>query len=920
MRDRKSDFDFVFPGLLPGQKGVLVCPKEEHDFWLTYKRYHPEYHFLLKSIEDVEKDYSYIPSRDLVPLLLKKSRDYESSSKEKGKSCLHLHYLDAKTIASILLSPLLKKEPEIFSQFGLKNIRSILENEGWITPPLYPDVDYQDATILVDRSSLKRIAAIFEHSKIKNLAILPFDSPIQKPKNDDFSSSPFVEKYPNRFEEIHALLNHLTYVLEHEDISPSSIYIYGLDEEAKAMLRDLGENYGIPFDKSIRYPLSSTPIFKSFIGFLQEFSYKDAYLKVKDMHQEIKDDLAIKCIRNLCRKYGEFADLSLWKEIASSTMLSTPSCYEEYVRFTNNLSIPPFSYVYLFSFDTENYPFFHPIGGLFSEEEKGELGINTAKEEDRIWKTFYNRLWSERKILGISYSEQVSNTRFISSLVNGVDGKYVLKERASPKLHFEYAKDKGLFYFSSLIDDRVRFGYTSEVYNLYLKEWQNEPSEVGAFIKSVHEQKEGHLSMDKKDFRKIELSATSLRNFYQCPFAYYCSDVLHLDPFVTNFPLSLGNVIHQVLMDLGKKRELFHFSNSYKNALEFEEKKREENNTPLTSLEKVLFFIEEEHVYYIANSYTLYFKEVERGGENLTIFAEESFSFPLEAFDTNTLLKGRFDAIYCLRNGEYVIVDYKTGQETFSIEGYRYGIKPQLPLYAFWADKSGVIHGKKEPLIHKNWNLLGLFIAKAYGNSYPVFSLASINEKEEDWKIDEDAIASDLGYRGIFSKAIETSNFVVKKNLNSRSKSTWINGIACAKKDEQAKGKIYSTKNESLLILDQETKNILLAEHGDFFDEIYFPSIYEEIALATSYISSFCFPVAPLVVNLDALDEEEEPREEENEEETSSHLSQKSFKFFACSNCSYHDVCYATRENYRRNEPDYQNYSLFLKRKENANG
>ena len=901
-------YSFSLKGVLPGQDAVLVVPKEEHRFWLIYQRKHPEYRFQVKAIEDVENDFSLLASPRLASHILKRARDYERKAKEEGKEVRHLHSSDVKEIGKVLISPFYTKEPSCFASYGLSHLREEFLKEGYLMPSLDADYDYRNKIILVSKPLLQRIHQIFQSSHNSNLAVQAFLYPSQKRVQQKS-----IYAFRDRSEEVYYLLNEMTHLLLN-GVSPDQIYVYGADEEAERLFRDLAPQFGVPVEKNHRFLLSSTLLFQDFIGLLQSYSPDDAYSLLKE-DKYGKEEM--NALRSLVRDYGDISqnekeNIALFEELGRNTPFFTPLAYDESIHFLSSLSLPPFSYLFMMSFDSKMYPFIASKGGFWSEEEKKEYGFETTEEENTRWLSSYESMKERGLIAATTFASKSSGGVCFPSRLESLP--FVMHEPFHEKnndqgellAYVDYSHDKGKTFFSFLLDEKLTTGVERPFY-------EKAKALLPYPLFDCYNHDLSFASLESKTLSPC-LSASSLKEFYSCPFSYFCEYVLKLEPFSSSFSSSLGNVIHQVLATLGEQQEDFSFSKTWGSAF-YQEKQVREKEEPFSSLEYILFDIEKEHVQAIASSYATYFKHLSAGRE-FSVLAEKSFL--LNPRNEEYLpVTGRFDAIYRLEGTGYLVVDYKSGHESFSLEGYRAGVKPQLPLYAYWSKKDGNVYdkrtGKKHEVLSKDEKLYGIFLAKCYGNNYPVYHFTPTR----DLQIDDNSILKDLSFNGMFDPGIIETPFVFPRT----DRSDWISGISRSKAGVRIKNPKERDWSDSFM-------EMLLGEKGKETPSFYFPSVEEEIHLASYYIQNNLFPISPLVLNLDAIEEEEaisgdaehfsnldkeEYIDAQNEDDA---LPQSKFTYMGCSYCPFHDVCYSSREDYRREMPDFKKGKLMSREEE----
>ena len=178
---------------------------------------------------------------------------------------------------------------------------------------------------------------------------------------------------------------------------------------------------------------------------------------------------------------------------------------------------------------------------------------------------------------------------------------------------------------------------------------------------------------------KINLSYSSLNNFYKCKFRYYLSNILKIDEFEETFHTIIGNLFHHVLECAFKPN--FDFDKEFNSFLS----DREFTN-------KELFFINKlkEDLHFIIDV-------INEQDENSSLdkaYYEKKFAVNKDS-SIKVTFKGFIDKIkYSEVNGKTVlaIIDYKTGNPDINLDKVYYGIDMQLPIYIYLVKNSELIN------------------------------------------------------------------------------------------------------------------------------------------------------------------------------------------------------------------------------------
>ena len=308
---------------------------------------------------------------------------------------------------------------------------------------------------------------------------------------------------------------------------------------------------------------------------------------------------------------------------------------------------------------------------------------HTFKDEDYL-SDYY------KSILGIDTSNKLNENNI---------NKWLEDIKHTKNLIITYKKNSGLgeYYLSSL-NDYLNFDIVSEklVYsnysNLYNKieltkkidnliKYNNYDEGIDILFSNYPDI--SYLTYDNKFTgvdnelltkyfkNKINLSYSSLNNYYHCSFKYYLSNILKLNIFEKTFYTIVGNLFHYILSicfvkDIDVEEEYYKYIRN--EDYEFDDRE-------LFFLDKLyyelLFIIDviKEHNSYNSFSNTLYEEEIviDKSRDNKEI-----------------IFKGYVDKIMTDdKNNLAAIIDYKTGSANINLNNIIYGLDMQLPVYIY---------------------------------------------------------------------------------------------------------------------------------------------------------------------------------------------------------------------------------------------
>ena len=319
-----------------------------------------------------------------------------------------------------------------------------------------------------------------------------------------------------------------------------------------------------------------------------------------------------------------------------------------------------------------------------------KTGVNVININDMVdtSKTYYLMGCNLGSVPSISHDEEYikDKDRKVLGLLTSLDRLILNKENIKkkmlyfPNLVISY-KDKDYyssFYPSPLLNDLNFKTVVDTTYNSY----DNKYNYID--FKDLEEYLKG----------KINLSYSSMNNYYLCAFRFYIENVLKLDPFTDTFAAFLGNLFHDCLSKMYE--DGFDLRSNYEAYLSKKELNAKEKffcEKLYTNLEFIIRTIR------FQEGYSKYNK----------VLTEKHISV-----DKSSKLKINFlgfvDKIKYLEedSGRWLvaIIDYKTGSVETTLDNINYGLHLQLPVYIYLT-KNG---------LHKNIKITGFYLQKILNN------------------------------------------------------------------------------------------------------------------------------------------------------------------------------------------------------------
>ena len=320
----------------------------------------------------------------------------------------------------------------------------------------------------------------------------------------------------------------------------------------------------------------------------------------------------------------------------------------------------------------------------------------------------------DRKVLGLltSLDRLILNKEnikkkmlyFPNLVISYKDKDYYSSFYPSPllnDLNYKTIVDVKIEYKYSNIYNRLVLGEDLDKYINYNEESEELKKLLNTYLDTTYNSYDNKYNyIDFKDLEeylkgKINLSYSSMNNYYLCAFRFYIENVLKLDPFTDTFAAFLGNLFHDCLSKMYE--DGFDLKSNYEAYLSKKELNAKEKffcEKLYTNLEFIIRTIR------FQEGYSKYNK----------VLTEKHISV-----DKSSKLKINFlgfvDKIKYLEedSGRWLvaIIDYKTGSVETTLDNINYGLHLQLPVYIYLT-KNG---------LHKNIKITGFYLQKILNNS-----------------------------------------------------------------------------------------------------------------------------------------------------------------------------------------------------------
>ena len=432
-----------------------------------------------------------------------------------------------------------------------------------------------------------------------------------------------------------------------KNIPFDKVFIYGINKDNESTLKRILNNYHININLS-----SNTAIFDTKIG-LDFLNNLDNYA---EFLESINNDEIKGIIIDILNKYYWIQNKSLVKDMLTYDIKHTNINNQKYQNAINEIDIfdnyfDDDEYIYILNFNKEYIPKVFKDEDYINDKEKFTF-METSLEKNILEKEKWKNKISSIKNLTILSSEQNLNGSLNESpLVLDNNYKVIDKEHNTSN----YSNKSNNYNLGILLDNFIKNGtVNNNLYNLITT------------YPSVN-----YLKYDNK-FTNIvpnnisfNLSYSKMNTYYECPFKYYCDNILKLKKHEDTFDTWTGSLSHYIL------------SKIYDDNYDFETSKQEyiDNNPYNLTYENTVFL---NKILNELKDAINYIQSLTKINKYKTIECEKYIETTID----NIKFNGIIDKVMRYED-KIVLIDYKTGNPDIDLRLAKYGLNLQLPTYIY---------------------------------------------------------------------------------------------------------------------------------------------------------------------------------------------------------------------------------------------
>lgn len=474
-----------------------------------------------------------------------------------------------------------------------------------------------------------------------------------------------VHEFNSQTDELIYVAENIINKITKENVDINNIFVTGITQDYKSEFIRIFNLFNIPFKFLTSESLYSSNEVQTFLKNLKENKDLNKSLELLP-DSELKNQIIDK-INSL--SFPVIDNISL--KIIENSLKNITIDKNEVKNVVKIISINEITdlekHYYILGLNQGIIPHIYKDDDIIPDKEKETLGLLTAIQKNEIEKNNIKTIIKTIPNLTISYKlKDTFNTYYPSSIIDELNLNIIKNHQVS----YEFSNDFNKLKLGIMLDDYFNYNtknasldllystYKDIPYNTYSNEYnQIDINELKEYIKNT-----------------LTLSYTSLNNYSLCPFKFYIKHILKLEPYEETFPILIGNLFHSVLshlydVDFDLEKEYYEYL----------------KDKPFPPKEK----------FYINKLYETLKKDIEiiKWQESHSQYQNHLTEKPIEidkSKDIKITFKGIIDKINyqekdAIKNA--IIIDYKTGTVSQTLDNINYGLNMQLPTYIYLVTK-----------------------------------------------------------------------------------------------------------------------------------------------------------------------------------------------------------------------------------------
>ena len=449
-------------------------------------------------------------------------------------------------------------------------------------------------------------------------------------------------------------------------VNINNIKLANVSDEYKYTIKKIFKMFNIPVNLNEKATLRGTKLLKTF----KENFNKGTIEALEETKKLVKNKQDEKLYKKMIDVINEYAIIDEDYDIKEYLFEDLDNASISKKKLKNAVSIIDFEedllpedYVYLINYNLGSIPKIKMDEDYLNDNLKEKLGISPSYDLNKKAILNVQERISKARNLVVTYSKRdLTKELYISQSYK--DDLFTKKEIETT---YRYSDSYNKILLLKALDEKKKYGTESNEYKFLSNHYSLDYLSYDNSFKGVN--KDTFLNSIKDG---LNLSYTSIDEYYKCKFRYYLDRILKIDKNEDTFATIVGNVFHKML-------EL-----SYKDDFDLEkEYKKEIDNTDYEFDNMELFFLD-----ILFDEIKLIIDTVKEQDKLISLNKREFEKRIAIKIKEEPLVyfKGFIDkVVYDEIDGKKVcvIVDYKTGNPALNINNTPYGIGMQLPVYIY---------------------------------------------------------------------------------------------------------------------------------------------------------------------------------------------------------------------------------------------
>lgn len=517
-----------------------------------------------------------------------------------------------------------------------------------------------------------------------------------------------------QFESLDKEIDYIAYKISsliEQGISTNQIKICIPSNEFYFTCNRIFNMYGLPLENLFNPLLKDVPFFNKFLKLLNEFDNLDTILeKLNEEYNQTKNILLYKALYDAINALPYNDDINDLR-ILADYYFKHNSYYDSPIKnaievINYNQFVDKNDYIFIMGLNQGNIPRSFKDEDYLSDKEKEILNISTSLDKNKEDKENFISFIKNHDNVFLSFHEKANNQATYQS--------FLIKELKLTIKTIE--KDYSVSYCK--LQDELDLARYYDIGRLHGETYTT----LNNNYKIDYNQYNNQFKVDSDNFKKAiqelnpRLSYSSLSTFYECPFHYYLTYILHVDSAKPTFVMDVGNLFHYVL------------SKQYEKDFDFEKEYNDyfTNVKPKELLPKEKFFLAKLKQELIDlmdyNNRMLSHTKLKEilCEKNITVHKNDTVRLNLTGFLDKIMVYNENDTTYV------AVIDFKTGNPEFDITKLEFGLSMQLPVYLY------LIHNSD---LFKNVVVLGLYLQKIINSKPKAYSGTSKEDKDKSFRL-----------------------------------------------------------------------------------------------------------------------------------------------------------------------------------------